>query len=68
MKKKKVFYNIAIICKKYRSVKPYLHLSFLKVFYERVLSFIIKVPYKDVLLSVITCRHLSMTYYTQMYL
>ena len=33
-----------------------------------VLFFIIKVPYEDVLLSITTCRHLSLTCYTQKYL
>ena len=32
-----------------------------------VLFFIIKVPCEDVLLSIITCRHLLLTYHTQMY-
>ena len=45
----------------------YFHLSFRKVLCESVLFFIIKVFHKDVLSSIIICRHLSLTYYTQMY-
>ena len=43
------------------------HLSFSKELFKYVLLTMIKVPYKSVLLSIITCRHLSLTYHTQKY-
>ena len=45
----------------------FFHLSFPKVFYESTLLCIITVPYKSVLLSIIPCRHLPLTYHTQKY-
>ena len=44
----------------------FFRLSSPKVLYKAVLLFIIEVPYKSVLLSIITCR-LSLTYHTQKY-
>ena len=53
--------------KNWATFHHFFHLSFRKVLYESVLFFIIKVPYEYVLLSIITCRHLSLTYHTQKY-
>ena len=38
------------------------------ILYKSILLSAIKVPYESVLLSIITCRHLSLTYHTQKYL
>ena len=45
----------------------FFNLSFPKVLYKSVICLIVKVPYKVVLLSIITCRRLSLTYHTQKY-
>ena len=36
-------------------------------FFHLSFFFIIRVPYEDVLLTIITCRHLSLPYHTQKY-
>ena len=59
--------HLLLYAKNWETFHHLFHLSFEKVLYESVLFFIIKVPYKDVLLSIITCPHLSMTYHTQKY-
>ena len=41
--------------------------EFPKVLYKNVLLSITKVPHKSVLLSIIICRYLSLTYHTQKY-
>ena len=45
----------------------FLTYHFQKYFIKAFYCLIIKVPYKVVLLSIITCRHLSLTYHTQKY-
>ena len=57
--------HILLYVKNWATFHHFFHLSFSKVLYESVLFFIIKVLYKDVLLSIITCRHLLLTYHTQ---
>ena len=59
--------HLLLYVKNWATFHHFFHLSFRKVLYENVLSFIIKVPYEDILLSIITCRHLSLTYHTQKY-
>ena len=59
--------HILLYVKNWATFHHFFHLSFSIVLYESVLFFIIKVLYKDVLLSIITCRHLLLTYHTQKY-
>ena len=59
--------HILLYVKNWATFHHFFHLSFSKVLYESVLFFIIKVLYKDVLLSIITCHHLLLTYHTQKY-
>ena len=60
--------NILALCEKLSNLSSFIfHLSFPKVLYKSVLLSVIKVPYKRVLSSIITCRHLSLTYHTQKY-
>ena len=54
--------HILLYVKNWATFHHFFHLSFSKVLYESVLFFIIKVLYKDVLLSIITCRHFLLTY------
>ena len=64
--KKQLNFSNSIFCSMWKTEQLFFffffHLSFPKVLYKSALFSIIKVPYKDVLLSIITCCHLSLTY------
>ena len=68
---KQLNFSSSIFCSIWKTEQLFIifffHLSFQKVLYESALFFIIKVPYEAVLLSIITCHHLSLTYHTQKY-
>ena len=60
-------FHLLLYVKNWPTFHHFFHLSFRKVLNESVLFFIVNVPYEDVLLSIINCRHLSLTYHTQKY-
>ena len=55
--------HILLYVKNWATFHHFFHLSFPKVLCENVLFFIIIVLHKDVLLSIITCRDLLLTYH-----